>query len=143
MYWFGWVHYINGIVLFLSYDLTKDNAQDIQISCFSLHSLSLQFYSSQSPTIFSFSFLSWQNKVIALTLCLSIFTSANYLQPDLLSLSLFSKMLQWGCLSNGSSLFLFYHLFVFSAQVECFSWSRWSSEWMRCLALTRYLSIFT
>ena len=34
-----------------------------------------------------------------LTFCLSNSTQANYLQPDLLSLSLLSKMLQSGCLS--------------------------------------------
>jgi hypothetical protein len=34
-----------------------------------------------------------------LTFCLSNSTQANYLQPDLLALSLFSKMLQWGYLS--------------------------------------------
>jgi hypothetical protein len=142
MYWFGWVYYFNGFVLFLSYDLTKDNAQDIQILCFSLHSLSLQFYSSQSPTIFTFSFLSWENKVIALTLCLSIFTSANYLQPEVVSLSLsFLRCCNGGALLTEAHSFFF--IFCLYLVHRLNASADQDSEWMRCLTLTRYLSTFT
>ncbi len=51
--------------------------------------------------------------VLALTLCLSNFTSANQLQPDLLSLSLFHER---GALHHVFVLFLSYDLFRVSAQ---------------------------
>ncbi len=62
---------------------------------------------------------------IALTLCLSNFTSANHLQPDLLSLSLFSKLTRLGCLS----LWMLSILFLWSVLMLSTGLYSWLRKW--------------
>ena len=63
--------------------------------------------------------------VLALTLCLSNFTSANHLQPDLLSLSLFSKLTRLGCLS----LWMVSLSFLWSVLMLCTGVYSWLRKW--------------
>ena len=95
------------ILIEITYILSKTGWLHLSFSTPDLYSVTLVF------------------NLLANTLCLSNFTSANHLQPDLLSLSLFLKLTRLGCLS----LWMLSILFLWSVLMLSTGLYSWLIKW--------------